>query len=362
MAEFDKDGNLIPGTNKVPGTWKGPIEQYQNTPSNDGRTEVPMKLESGPLKDLYKNPYGQKALYYPRDLGQLDKGHSIQFDIRDIKPAEITPMIKAVGDTFSSGYKNVSQFATQSQQLNEDQREGWLSSLIDKSTSRGAEFVTNTVSKIDYESLVDLKPETTKIVNTVRLYMPDSLQFSYDAQYDKLSVAEAINSIPLVGSVTKAITSTVSESEIGKAITNKLGYTFNPQQQTLFEGIDFREFQLDFTFTPTSREEAATVQEIIKVLRVAAAPTKVKATGGFFFVPPSVFNISFFFNSQINYSIPPIRPCVLQNITLNYAPNGWAAMKDGSPVQTTISLSFRELDLVDRDNIKQEMTMNGVQE
>ena len=321
----------------------------KNNVSDMGVIEVTDKKETkGPLKSLYQNPYAKKALFYPRDLGQLDKGHSIQFDIRDIKPADIPSAIQAASDKL----KDLSKVRSVEE----------ATSSLEQNVKNGVEFLQNNKDSFsDYlnQNILDMKSETTEIVNTLRLYMPDSLQFSYDAQYDKLSLAEAINSVPLVGNVSRAITSTLGEREIGRAVTNKLGYTFNPQQQTLFEGIDFREFEMDFAFTPTSREEAVTVQEIIKILRIAAAPTKVKSVGGFFFVPPSVFNISFFFNSQINYSIPPIRPCVLQNITVNYAPNGWAAMKDGSPVQTTITLSFRELDLVDRDNIKEEMTMSG---
>lgn len=339
MAEYDANGDLIPGTTKKPVDWSGTV-------NNTEGYAVEIKGTNGPLKDLYVNPYSQKALYYPRDLGRLDKGHSIQLDIRDVVPGG-PAITKVIGDVFEYGRN--ANFSSVNQATKE------LTGVTEKFTQALESAYKNT----NFTSIIDLKPETTKVIASVRLYMPDSLVFNYDAQYDKLSVSEAINSIPLVGEVTKAITSTVSEREIGRAISNKLGYTFNPQQQTLFEGIDFREFQLDFTFTPTSQEEAATVQEIIKTLRIAAAPTKVKSAGGFFFIPPSIFNISFFFNDSINYSIPPIRPCVLQNISTNFAPNGWAAMRDGSPAQTTISLSFKELDLVDRDNIKQETTMAG---
>lgn len=314
-------------------------------------TQTTNTTTKGPLKDLYQNPYSKKALYYPRDLGRLDKGHSVQFDIRDVKPGNID-IVSGVYSDLKDNFSQITTNPTVETAENITRRAG-------TAIQNGVNIATDYLKKQGLPGLLDMKSETTEIVATVRLYMPDTMQFSYDAQYDKLSVAEAINSVPLVGQVSKAITSTVGENALGRAITNKIGYTFNPQQQTLFEGIDFREFQFDFTFTPTSRDEAASVQEIIKTLRIAAAPTKVQSLGGFFFIPPSIFNISFFFDGSINYSIPPVRPCVLQNVTTNYAPNGWAAMRDGSPVQTTISLSFREIDLVDRDNIKQETTMAG---
>jgi len=41
--------------------------------------------------------------------------------------------------------------------------------------------------------------------------------------------------------------------------------------------------------------------------------------------------------------------CVLDNINVDYAPNGWAAYSDGAPVQTKLTLSFKETDIMHRD-------------
>jgi len=40
---------------------------------------------------------------------------------------------------------------------------------------------------------------------------------------------------------------------------------------------------------------------------------------------------------------------------VDYAPNGWSAMVDGMPAQTILTLSFREIDLVDRTSIEKEL-------
>jgi hypothetical protein len=87
---------------------------------------------------------------------------------------------------------------------------------------------------------------------------------------------------------------------------------------------------------------------------MAAAPTRVAGTAGFYWTPPQQFQLTFMFDGQVNNSIPPVRPCVLQNISTNYAPGGWAAYNDGTPVQIGLSLSFRELDLVDYASIAAE--------
>jgi len=42
--------------------------------------------------------------------------------------------------------------------------------------------------------------------------------------------------------------------------------------------------------------------------------------------------------------------CVLTNVEVNHAPNGFSAFTDGSMVQTQLNLSFKELNILTRDN------------
>ena len=289
----------------------------------------------GPLSSLQNNPYNPTSIAYPKDLDSFDKGHAIQFNIRDIKPfktnaEEILNYTKQKFSELQSGVSSV---------YHSENKVETLSNIGGSMLGRLGNGAINT------------QPETVDDkLTTIRLYMPDTLSFEYQAQYDKLSLAEAINSTPVVGKISTAITSMVNNNA-AKLIGKKLGYTFNPQQQMLFEGIDFREFELQFTFTPVSPDEAANVREIIRLFKRAAAPTKQTGLAGFFWKPPSVFDLGFFFNGVPNPNVPPVLRCALQSVDVNYAPNGWSALSDGAPVQTTMSLSFREIELLDRDMI-----------
>jgi hypothetical protein len=143
------------------------------------------------------------------------------------------------------------------------------------------------------------------------------------------------------------------DNPAAKLALNKMGYAFNPQSQVLFQGIDFRTFEMSFTFSPKSAREAQQVQKIIKLFRSYAAPTIVTGAAGFFYTPPGVFNLSFRKDGAVNPNINKITDCVLENVTVNYAPNGWSSYKDGQPVQTTMDLTFKETVLVDRTKIEQ---------
>ena len=84
-----------------------------------------------------------------------------------------------------------------------------------------------------------------------------------------------------------------------------------------------------------------------------SAPEIKPGTAGFFLVPPSVFNIEFYYNGEKNPNLPLLSDCVLTGIEVDYSPNGWASYEvpgknspdvggTGAPVATRLTLSFKE--------------------
>ena len=106
-------------------------------------------------------------------------------------------------------------------------------------------------------------------------------------------------------------------------------------------------FDFSFTFTPRSAREADEIKKIVKVFRKHSLPTINDGSAGFFFTPPSVFEIQFLSGDKINTNLPLIKRCVVETVDVNFAPNGWAAHTDGAPVQTTMQLRVKEIILVD---------------
>jgi hypothetical protein len=110
---------------------------------------------------------------------------------------------------------------------------------------------------------------------------------------------------------------------------------------------------LAFTFTPTSRDEAIEVRNIIKEFRGAMAPTINSGKAGMFYDIPNTFDVDFLFNGTRNRHISRVAESVMTSIDVNYAPNGWSAHTDGAPVQTTVTMNFREIELIDKNMINQ---------
>jgi len=59
------------------------------------------------------------------------------------------------------------------------------------------------------------------------------------------------------------------------------------------------------------------------------------------------------YKGKENPNITKVTEAVITNIDVNYAPNGFSTNSDGAPVQTQMTISFRENALIDRNKIKE---------
>ena len=112
--------------------------------------------------------------------------------------------------------------------------------------------------------------------------------------------------------------------------------------------------------TPKSKDEADQINEIIQSFRVYASPSlglvnpnstiTEATTNSMFLIPPSVFNVQFYVAGKESTVLPKYGDCVLLSVDVNNAPNGFAAFVDGSMVQTELTLTFKELNILTRQN------------
>lgn len=185
--------------------------------------------------------------------------------------------------------------------------------------------------------------------------------------------------------------STAIEGVVGQAA----GQIVNPQMQLIYEGVDFRTFSLQFMFTPKSSSEAETVKKIIDTFIYYSSPdiatvgdTNDPTNVGRYLVPPQLFDVKFKFtgktglagtiqnafnkalsNIGLDYFVNNNNPqdvidkakenqylfsigeCVLQDIQVDHAPNGWAAFENGQPVQTNVTLTFKETNILTKSRV-----------
>jgi len=298
----------------------------------------------GPLDSLYQSG-GLPFYKYPRDLGSSTRSHSVVFTIKKIKEVAFSEVVAATAQFISNEDTSVEGVAKRAADTAAAFRD-----VLSEGAGAVAETVSGGMSKIS--NIVSKKEVQNQAV--IALYMPETMTFTNEAQYDgSTTLASAAAALPVIGGLIGTVASYIDNNDAVKLGLNKMGYVFNPQKQMLFTGIEFRQFNMSFTFTPYSSKEAQDVKEIIKLFRKWSAPQKTSSYGGMFFNPPAVFQIDFKFNNSQNLNIPKLKDCVIESVEVNYSPNGmWSAHSDGAPVQTTVSLSLKELYLVDRTDIE----------
>ena len=336
-------------------------------PSSIGGVSIPGALLKGPLSKLFKTG-GITSLQYPRDLGSSTRGHTVQFTILEVKPVGYVEgkdySLSDIGNGISQTASDIGSAGTKAY----DASPGF-------STAKGALDTTLNVGSSVFGSIKEkissrLANRTTEIKAAITLYMPETMSFTNQASYTETTLLdisqEVLNKVGSFGGkdagITRSITSGIAgsvsagisavQSNAGKLLLSTQGLAINPQNQLLFEGMHFRNYSMSFTFTPYSKEEADSVKEIIKMFKKLAAPWLVKGAGGMLFIPPSSFKLDFFFNGKINENVGKVTESVIESIEVNYAPNGWSTHTDGSPVQTTMTISFKEIEIVDRDKIE----------
>jgi hypothetical protein len=233
---------------------------------------------------------------------------------------------------------------------------------------------------------------TQLTTDAIALYMPDTLNFDSNASYDTIRPGDEMLGQALVAAPNliervragdlKGAVAAVGKSGLGSQLIRKIaenagvgenlsrigafvatGGVTNPMLEMIYTAPEFRSFQFEFMFFPRSEQEAFQVQKIIERFRFHQAPELMggvaNQTG--LLIPPSEFDIRFFYAGRQNPNIPPIATCVLENIQINYAPRGFAAYESvgensaalgrtGMPVAIQMSLRFREITYITKED------------
>jgi hypothetical protein len=338
---------------------------------------------NGPLQTLYGNKFKFEGLKYPRNLGaDATRSHVIKFTSMEPNPAfkpeivtESINVIKGTPEYLAALGRAVGQTASNFSQ-------GKLAIEKPQATDEFKKSLNSVAGQI---AAADVPRIPCK---SIALYIPDTVNVSYGASYDDISLTESLGKAYFLaqagtsmldlfnGSSDKTIEQLANKAgsdpfirtalanaagralgmnNLGDLVARGLGQAINPQLQVLFRGVGFRTFQFDFVFTPYSKEESEEVKRIIEHFKWAAAP-EINPLGyfsqGLFMKVPYPFKIEFFYKGKENPYVHRIGETVLENVNVDYGPNGWATFNDGSPVQIKLTLQFKETVIVDKNRIK----------
>jgi len=178
------------------------------------------------------------------------------------------------------------------------------------------------------------------------------------------SMASAINALP------GGIGGNVGLNDI---LSGAKGVVLNPNTELLYQGYGLREFDHVFKFTPHNKDEAKEIQNIVNTFRKASLPNYGAQPGFFadaqegttdpkeessvndnYISVPNLVKVRYMKGSKDHPYLPKYLYCVITDLNINYTPDGvYATYEDGSPVATTLSVSFTETKLIYRSNVDQ---------
>jgi len=233
--------------------------------------------------------------------------------------------------------------------------------------------------------------DTSRIQESIAIYLPPNVEDNTTAGYNDMrtglagflaarGVSAATSSDDaekiakeFVGSATGLLSSAamravseVAEIALGAEGTTQLankafGVADNPYMEVLFDAMALRTFTYNFKFAPKNEAETAEVQNIISVFRFHMTP-ELRGGQSRFLGLPSQFDIHYMYqpmgdgqssNASVNTFYNRIATCVLTNCTVNYTPDGVKSFADGAPTQMTMTLTFKETEMLTKEKVAQ---------
>ena len=364
---------------------------------------------TGPLESLFAPTSQINNLVYPSDLGSnLAMGHAVIISAFDYTTGLGTTLLNGAQSAFNSVggfFENPS-----------------VNTLINSAkgiATSGIGIAESAVQTSNYQPLKATSPLATvslfmpenlnvsynssynSVSITQELGIGAYLGSAY-ADYKKGQLKDTVTTYMAAAGAyalnagAKAIGGT--GSNIGDLALQGAGIFTNPQIQLLYQGTAPREFQLEFLMTPKSSAEAKTIQNICDTFAFYSLPGVAggqSGEAGQFLTPPQIFKIQFKFLGQNSISgtlsnvltsalnssglgfltqssnpagtinagaaakVMTVNDCFLADVNVDYAPNGWAAYNDGYPVQTKLTLSFKETTMITKNQFKNSAVANN---
>ena len=353
-------------------------------------TKLAAKLASKSRLDIDKSPtahlsadndpfkYGM--VFYPEETSNLGEGHYIMFDT-----IWNTRSLKSDGprNSFvSSKFGNIdSNFGLGESPGHRQRRERFKKQGLDQSILKG------TKSGLHREG----QTQTHKhLGSSIILYTPASAKFDYKATYEQAETKNIAMLKDASGNVKKNIASFMSGDVtagqgmtdilgmlmetggvIGRQVmqgalevafpgaagffTKQTGRALNPRMELAFQSVPFRSFNFEFDFAPKNQKEVDSVNKIMQLFKFHMAPD---VSNEKYMITPSEFQIMYYYRDKVNTYLPKISRCVLQDMSVDYAPEGVfhtfkSDVHGAMPVISKLSLTFSETEIMTKQTISE---------
>lgn len=134
-----------------------------------------------------------------------------------------------------------------------------------------------------------------------------------------------------------------------QALAISRGQVYNPNVELLYNSPQLRGFTFEFNFVPKNKAEASTVDDIIYEFKKWSSPKDPGGTEGVFCVP-HIWNVVY--SGLSAKKMAKFKPAALTNVVVqeNSTSPTHTTFDDGTPVVTTMVLTFKEVNIITRND------------
>lgn len=234
----------------------------------------------------------------------------------------------------------------------------------------------------------DIMNNTTRITDSVAMYLPPSVIDDYGVTYNASQTGAlgflAATGMGMIGSwkekdfegflrsglkgletiayeeiknLALGFAEGITGTEGGVELANKIfSRAQNPHLEVLFQSPKMRSFTYSFTMAPKDEDEQLECKNIIKLFRFHMAPT-IQAQNQRFMTLPAEFDIHYMYQAPggqagENNFYNKIATCVLSDCKVDYTSGGVKSHVDGSPVIIKMDLTFQETEMITSDHVE----------
>ena len=241
-----------------------------------------------------------------------------------------------------------------------------------------------------FQKRVGVKRAPTRRLKTaISMYMPTSVSAGYSSQYtdteigigaaavldsgfyDQLTSGQLGGAFSAISNFLPDVAKSIELKALGAAgmipgfqgirelSEMRSGVIVAERMELAFKGIDKRTFQYEFKMSPKSQEEAKEIRSIINAFKFNMLPEfEGSDAHGRSLIVPNTFDIEYMWNGAQNNFLHKISTCVLSDMSVSYGGDKFKTHAgingDGAPpIDTTLSLTFKEMELITRERAKE---------
>ena len=389
------------------------IAAQKTTPQNVSRPQS-LGVSRQQEEAFQQNRFSTQSLAFPEnvdDKGLGNHGHYIMFYINtqtkaklrtaglgqggsivdDVNKQYDIPKYIRKWSTVDQSYKTKEKIDAERERVNADaiakkEQEKLGSTLAQNMiTNRPTKIVDGNQFTASGSTVRIKRAATKRLTGGIALYMPASVQVTYGANYTDTEIgdvtgaaldaynqftqgrfteaAESIFRIPTEAqnAVRNLLLGTVGAlpgfGGTKEAFEMKTGEMITDRLELAFKGINKRAFQYNFKMIPRNEREAEMIRKIVFAFKANMLPEFEGGRSGRRLIVPNTFDIQYMYMGSQNEYLHHISTCVLENMNVAYGGDRYKTFNSSDsaegapPVETNLTLNFKELELITRERV-----------